>query len=699
MPAKRQQPKAETHIWFDRNTPPPGNCVWKPVWCAGYDEVEAPGPDGKPTILRKFHHFENKPCSCPPGPQQLGMWSPARYLALIGGRGGLKTETVLALTVQGNQPFSFRPESLVKFQVSLEKPRQIRITSTGQLVMLRPGDQLMLPYKPASDLQQMGAGVILIRPWDLHYVKHPRYKFLVIRKNYDDLRDFFDRGREFYGHFGGEAIEHPVMMFRFPSGAQGILGHLKDENAFGKWQGQQFQRMVIEEASQIPEERSFDRLNLSCRSVVSDLREQTYLTFNPGGPGGIWTTRRFIKLKQPDGTPVKSGELWTHPRSGETYMFIHSTVYDNPYFLRDNAAYVRTLEGLEGIERERWLRGNFDAVEGAAFPMFRRERLPGEPPEAMHVVPARSIKLAPWWHRWIGMDWGYGHHSAVYWACQHPNGQMFIYRELVVQGMGSVELGAEIARLTLQELEELEGHQITLHLSKEVWRKTDEEKPISGQLAYGIGRIVGQDAVYLPQTAEAENVDEALSEFRGQRRAGIFIRPANNHRISGWQYMRELMRWKQVVSPLPDAFDHDYFSRLVARGEAEKADSYRKGFEKRVEVLPKLQIVEENCPKLIDSIITAVLDETLEDLPKKGDNVELDCLDSARYLCQGHKYEAKRVPLRYFLQEKLDEARKQYDDPTILMQIQQFQEAKYKQQFEVPVGINLPRLASSRWRQ
>lgn len=567
----------------------PNNVVWRYVWCAGYDEVDAVDESGRPYKKKEFHHFTNKKCECPPGPQVLALRSTAFETTLGGGRGALKTETGFAFSVKGN-------------------------------AVPNPTD-----------------------PTDIAYINNKRYRFLVLRKNSKDLGDWFRRAREFYAPFGATFTENP-MRIKFPSGAEGILDHMEDENAYEKYMGQEFQRILTEELTQIPSENLYKKIIMSCRSTVPGLKPQVFNTANPGGPGAIWFNKRFVDLKDKEGNTIKPGTLWVNPETGLSRLFIHCTVYDNPYFLRDNSMYVRTLEELDGVERMRWLYGDFHVMEGQYFSMFRPKRLEGEPENACHVVPDGSIQLMPWWHRWIGMDWGYRHHSAIYWACQHPNGQVFIYRELVVSGIGESELGAEIARRSLPDLNGLENHSMTLWLSPEQWGKKGESKPTAQLLADGMRRVLGNDAVYIPDKADAPTVNDFFGRLRFQGKAGLSIRPAQSQRISGWQYCRELMRWKQAIPPNQDKFDQQYWIHLCETEGFEKGEQYRLAFEARKpEVLPKLQILD-CCPMLIESIPKAQYDDDLEDVMKTN-TIHDDINDAFRYLCAAHEYQVNKEPL------------------------------------------------------
>src|SRR3546814_9561209 len=65
-------------------------------------------------------------------------------------------------------------------------------------------------------------------------------------------------------------------LFRsFPSGAVIRTGHLKDDQAYTKYQGQEYQRQLIEELTQIPTVKRYLQLTSSCRSTVPRSEEHT----------------------------------------------------------------------------------------------------------------------------------------------------------------------------------------------------------------------------------------------------------------------------------------------------------------------------------------------------------------------------------------------------------------------------------------
>ena len=182
--------------------------------------------------------------------------------------------------------------------------------------------------------------------WLTYGIENPRYRALVIRKNADDLSDWVDRAIYFYSGMGGKIAYRPAVI-TFPSGAVIRTGHLKDDQAYTKYQGHEYQRMLIEELTQIPDEKRYLQLLSSCRSTVSDLKPQIFATTNPGGLGHGWVKKRFIDPSPPDTT-------FEDPTSGRTRIFIPAKIDDNPTLMDIDPDYVKFLDALKDSDVELW---------------------------------------------------------------------------------------------------------------------------------------------------------------------------------------------------------------------------------------------------------------------------------------------------------------------------------------------------------
>lgn len=212
------------------------------------------------------------------------------------------------------------------------------------------------------------------------YSGHPGYKALVLRKNSGDLSDWLLRASRFFGDLVEVKGNPPCLHFR----AGGIVrtGHLKDPRSIEAVQGHEYQKILVEELTQIPTEKLYLELLGSCRSSTHpELRPQVFATCNPGGPGHSWVKKRFVD--------VAKGKPYQDPESERWRIFIPSTVEDNPQLMENDPTYVKYLETLPEPLRSAWRYGSWDVFIGQYFPNFA--------PEAMATTPFRldPIKHSP----------------------------------------------------------------------------------------------------------------------------------------------------------------------------------------------------------------------------------------------------------------------------------------------------------------
>lgn len=182
---------------------------------------------------------------------------------------------------------------------------------------------------------------------------------LVIRKNATDLSDWLARARNMYQSVGAKFVGTTI---QFPSGYTIITGHLKDDNAYTKYQGHEYQMILLEELSQIPSEELYLKLIASARSTIPNVKAQVFCTSNPDGVGRFWVKRRFIENQIPL-TPFPD------PVSGRTRVYIPATVEDNPTLMKNDPDYVAYLESLPPDLKAQWRYGSWDytIVKGAIY--------------------------------------------------------------------------------------------------------------------------------------------------------------------------------------------------------------------------------------------------------------------------------------------------------------------------------------------
>lgn len=195
----------------------------------------------------------------------------------------------------------------------------------------------------------------------LYDVDNPKLRQLVIRRNYDDLKDWIDRARAFFRPQKA-VFRLSTKEIVFPTGAKILLGHLKDDGAYTKYQGHEYQRMLIEELTHIPNEELYLKLISSCRSTVPGLSPQIFATTNPGEVGHRWVKKRFVDVCDPE-------SIFTDPKTGRTRIFIPARVSDNPTLMENDPDYIHFLSGLPDGLREQWLDGSWEdiTIKGAYY--------------------------------------------------------------------------------------------------------------------------------------------------------------------------------------------------------------------------------------------------------------------------------------------------------------------------------------------
>lgn len=203
--------------------------------------------------------------------------------------------------------------------------------------------------------------------WLSYDTEYPFYRSLVIRKNADDLKDWMDRARLFYLRMRAQIVGFPGEI-RFPNGGMIRAGHLKDENAYMKYQGHEYPKILIEELSQIPREKDYERLISSCRSIHPEIRPQVFATTNPDDPGIDWIRERWGIPEVPDFNKIYEK---TNPE-GKKLVFIPAKLEDNPILMNNDPNYMKFLEGLKRTDfelYEAWRLGNWKGfgIEGSYY--------------------------------------------------------------------------------------------------------------------------------------------------------------------------------------------------------------------------------------------------------------------------------------------------------------------------------------------
>jgi hypothetical protein len=501
--------------------------------------------------------------------------------------------------------------------------------------------------------------------------KHPYYRGLTVRRHADDLSSWVDRANQIYARMGAKMTGRPPY-WRFPSGAVIRTGHLRDSEAYTKYQGHEYERMLIEELQLIPTEDLYEKLISSARSKRPELPAQIFSTANPGSVGHQWVRSRFVKVFGQDGKLIVPGTPFKDPKNGHWRIYIPATIDSNPALFENDPGYVAYLEGLPHALKMAWRYGDWDSFVGQFLPEFRPNGpMAGDPLWANHVITPDMVDLKPWYHRFGSGDWGYDHPSAFHWYAQEPNGTVHVTRELYVRQLGPVELGVRIAKESAADLS-VQPH-LTIALDPSAWRRVDDGKTIAQRIAQGIDEALGKGTAFLLGAGDQPlNPNQTMQTGRPI----IVLRQADNNKAAGWSTVREYLR-----------FNHLFPSEHLE------------------EALPKLQI-HTTCPRLIDGLSVLVFSETKFEEPEEMDAVNGeggdDAAQSLRYGLQSFQERQIVTPLGTFVAERLQALNRKYQgkaDPTIAYMVAQHAEATYRKQFkQIAAPANHTRMSRLRGR-
>ena len=151
-----------------------------------------------------------------------------------------------------------------------------------------------------------------------------------------------DRAARFYAPLGAKVVGRPPEI-RFPNGVIFRTGHMKDDQAWTKYLGQEHQKLYIEELTLIPSLNNYKNLRTTCRSTIKGLDPQVLATTNPLNIGHLWVKEYFVDEAR--------DKPYRDPETGLDRIFIPSKITDNPILMLMNPGYHNSLRGLAEDER------------------------------------------------------------------------------------------------------------------------------------------------------------------------------------------------------------------------------------------------------------------------------------------------------------------------------------------------------------
>lgn len=311
-------------------------------------------------------------------------------------------------------------------------------------------------------------------------LKYPGIKMLVVRRRYEDLENsviepilaLVPESVAVYN-----ATQH---LLTFYNGSYIKFGNMESYGAAttGKYQGQEYDWIFIEEATQFTEQE-FRGLAACCRGA-STFPKRVYMTANPGGIGHQWVKRLFISRD------------YLENENPEDYAFFKATVEDNIDLLKGSPDYINALDLLPEDIRAAHRYGDWDALSGGYFPEFTIKT---------HVV--KDFPVNPAWTKFRAFDYGLDMFACLWIACDYA-GRYYVYREFAESKL----IVSDAARAALFAT------------------------PASERIEY----TIAPPDMWSTQKDTGKTMAQIFAE------SGLPPVKANNSRVQGWLALKELLK-------------------------------------------------------------------------------------------------------------------------------------------------------------
>lgn len=185
--------------------------------------------------------------------------------------------------------------------------------------------------------------------------KNPRFRSLLIRRTFPQLRELIDRTRSIYPAIDpGAAFKEADKAWEFSSGAKVIFGFCERDADVYQYQGQEYQWIGIDELGHFPTGFVYEYLTSRLRSPDKGLSCYMRATCNPGPK---WIMQRFgiTKSGQPSTVQIDvEGRAFKR-------RFIPSFLSDNSHL--DGTGYRERLLQLPDAQKQMLLDGRWDVFD------------------------------------------------------------------------------------------------------------------------------------------------------------------------------------------------------------------------------------------------------------------------------------------------------------------------------------------------
>lgn len=415
----------------------------------------------------------------------------------------------------------------------------------------------------------------------LRYCGHKDFRGLLIRKAMSDLRDLIRRAKEVYPMcYPGTKWKEQEKIFVFPSGAVIEMGYCDHEDDVGRYQGQEYTWLGIDELTQINLESTYEKLIASVRKSGEGLKNYIRCTTNPNGPGKEWVKRRWVDKGSANTTITISQEVARlNVTVKTTRKWIHGTVFDNPKVVENNPQYIAMLLSIDNeVLRRQWVEGDWDSADGLAFDEFERK---------VHVI--KPFDIPSNWHKFRACDWGYKTKAVCLWFAIDYEGTVYVYREFISGGqtprgaLQAKQFGAEIKNIETEANEQVRYG----ILDASAWSQRGEDAPSPAEDMGGLTWRPSDRTGHSRKTGKLQ-VHKYLQKDEETGKPGVYIFDTCTDLIA-------------CISSLPNAKDDA--EDVETNGNDHAYDAFRYGLMSRPKIYNNYSFANEQSvqPTIINS--------------------------------------------------------------------------------------------------
>jgi len=244
----------------------------------------------------------------------------------------------------------------------------------------------------------------------------------------------------------------------FQNGSFIEFGYCESDADVNKYQSAEYDVIRFDEVTHFTE---YQYTYLISRVRGSNLYpKQMKSTGNPGGIGHSFIKNRFIDQSP----PMTEFEIDNSRR-----IFIPAMAKENRFLMEKDPEYIRRLEQLPEIEKQRLLYGDWDVFEGRFFTEFSRDT---------HVI--RPFEVPPYWNKFISLDYGLDMTAALWWAVDEQ-GRAYVYRELYEPNLNLSQAAKRIAKESKKE------YIMYIVASPDLWNRRQETGKSGMEIMTGAG--------------------------------------------------------------------------------------------------------------------------------------------------------------------------------------------------------------------